>query len=415
MKFAFYIADRYSRKSAASGFILSKPMMRIATFGIVLGVAVMIVSIAIIIGFKHEIREKVTGFSSHIQLVNRDLNKSYEMAPIDNSWGYISEIENYEHVKTIQPFITKPGVLKKDDEIEAVILKGIDSVYDWSFFSKYIKSGEVLYLNSNSVSDGIVLSSYVADRLKLKVGDRVDMFFMQNPVRMRRFTLTALYETSLKTYDELYAIVDLRHLQKLNDWEANKFSGFEIMVDDFEYLENVYSKVSDRVALDFNQNDESLRAVSTIEMAPQIYDWLQLQDMNVWVILTLLTLVAGINMITGVLINILEKTNQIGLFKAMGATDRQVMSVFTLTAARIIGKGMLWGNLLGFAFCAIQYYTGIISLDPDNYYLTEVPIYFSWNYFLILNIAVFFVNLLMMLLPGLLISRIRPVDSMKFD
>lgn len=415
MKFAFYIADRYSRKSAESGFILSKPMMRIATFGIILGVAVMVVSIAIIIGFKHEIREKVTGFSSHIQLVNRDLNKSYEMAPVDNNWAYLDEIGQYEHVKTIQPFVTKPGVIKQNGEIEAVILKGVDSAYDWSFFLEYIVAGDVLKFESGQVSNGIVLSAYVAERLHLKVGDRVDMFFMQNPVRMRRFTLTALYNTNLKTYDELYAIVDLRHLQKLNDWEPNQFSGFEIMVDDFEHLDNVYNKVSDRVALEFNENEESLRAVSTVEMAPQIYDWLQLQDMNVWVILTLLTLVAGINMITGVLINILEKTNQIGLFKAMGATDRQVVSVFTLTAARIIGKGMLWGNLLGFAFCVIQQQTGIISLDPDNYYLTEVPIYFSWSYFVMLNVAVFVVNLLMMLIPGLLISRIKPVDSMKFD
>lgn len=415
MKFARYIANRYSQKSSKNGVLLSKPMMRIATFGVILGVAVMIVSIAIVTGFKIQIREKVTGFSAHIQLVNRDLNKSYEHAPVDDNWPYLSDIAKYEDVKSVQPFITKPGVIKSNDEIEAVILKGIDSSYDWSFFLQYLVEGSIFNVDSSKVSNGIVLSTFIAERLQLKVGDRVDIFFMQKPIRMRRFTLSATYTTNLKTYDELYAMVDLRHLQKLNGWEDNQYSGFEIVVNDFDKLIPVYNNISDRTALEFNDKDESLQAISTLQMAPQIFDWLELQNMNVWVILGLLTLVAGINMITGILINILEKTNQIGLFKAMGAGDRQVIQIFIITAARIIGKGMLWGNALGIGLCLLQYKFGLISLDPDNYYLSEVPVNFSWDYMILLNVAVFIVNILMMLLPGLLILRIRPAASIKFD
>ncbi|MFO7862999.1 MAG: FtsX-like permease family protein [Salinivirgaceae bacterium] len=327
----------------------------------------------------------------------------------------MDEIAQYDHVKSIHSFVSKPGVIKINEEIEAVVLKGIDSAYDWSFFEKYFVAGTHFSLRGQNPANGIVLSKYIAKRLQLKVGDRVDMFFMQKPVRMRRFVLTGIYETNLKTYDELYGIVDLRHLQKLNGWDSNQYSGFEILVDDFDELRAVHMRISDRVSLEFNENDESLQTISTLEIAPQIYDWLQLMNMNVWVILILLTLVAGINMITGLLINILEKTNQIGLFKAMGATNKQVMQVFLITAARIIGKGMLYGNIVGLGLCFIQLQFGVIELDPDNYYLTEVPVNFNWGYILLLNGASFTVNLLMMLLPGLLITRIHPTQSIRFD
>ncbi|MDA3866238.1 MAG: ABC transporter permease [Salinivirgaceae bacterium] len=415
MKFAFYIANRYGKKSIEGNRLLSKPMIRIATFGVTLGVAVMIAAVAIVTGFQNEMREKVTGFSAHIQLVNRDLNRSYEYAPVTDEWSYLNEIAQYDHVKSIHSFVSKPGVIKINNEIEAVVLKGIDSAYDWSFFEKYIVDGTHFSLNGENPANGIVLSQYIAGRLQLKVGDRVHMFFMQNPIRMRRFVLTGIYETNLKTYDELYGIVDLRHLQKLNGWDSNQYSGFEILVDDFDELRAVHMRISDRVSLEFNENDESLQTISTLEIAPQIYDWLQLMNMNVWVILILLTLVAGINMITGLLINILEKTNQIGLFKAMGATNKQVIQIFLITAARIIGKGMLYGNIVGLGLCFIQLQFGIIGLDPDNYYLTEVPVNFNWGYILLLNVASFTVNILMMLLPGLLITRIRPTQSIRFD
>jgi lipoprotein-releasing system permease protein len=414
MSFIRFVSNRYSKKQKNESLI-SGPMMRIASIGIVLGMAVMIVAIAIVTGFKIEIQDKVTGFSSHIQLVNRDMNKSYEANPVDNNWPYLDEIKTYKGVKNLYPFITKPGVIKKDDEIEAVILKGIDSAYDWTFFGSYIIDGQALKLNSDEKSNGIVLSAYIANRLNLKVGDKVNMFFMQKPIRLRKFTLTGIYETNLKTYDELYALVDLRHLQKLNGWEDNQYSGFEIPIDNFNEVEDITMQISDRVALEFNKDNESLQAISTLEMAPQIYDWLQLQNMNVWVILILITLVAGINMITGLLINILEKTNQIGLFKAMGATNKQVIGIFMISASRIVGKGMLLGNSIGLTICFLQHQFGIISLDPDSYYLTKVPINFDWMLFLFLNIASFIVNIAMLTIPGLLIARIKPAKTIKFD
>ncbi|WP_462280062.1 ABC transporter permease [Salinivirga cyanobacteriivorans] len=415
MSFARYIAKRYNHTSKKGEQLWSKPMMRIAVFGIILGMIVMITAVAIITGFKNQIREKVTGFSAHIQLVNRDLNRSYEYTPVDNNWDYLDEIQHYEGVNSIHPFITKPGVIKKDDEIEAIVLKGVDSTYSWSFFNKYLISGEAPKLDSTQKSNGILLSAYIANRLKLKVGDRINMFFMQKPIRLRRFTLAGIYQTNLKTFDELYAVVDLRHLQKLNNWEPNQYSGFEIMVNDFDQVRQIERKISSRVALEFNSKNESLQTISTLDMSPQIYDWLQLQNMNVWVILILITLVAGINMITGLLINILEKTNQIGLFKAMGATDKQIIKIFMINAAKIIGKGMIWGNIIGITLCYLQQEFGLVSLDPDSYYLSEVPINFNWTYFILLNAGAFIVNLAMMILPSLIIARIRPVQAIKFN
>lgn len=415
MKFALFIAQRYSKNTSSDRVLMSKPMMRIATFGIVIGMAVMIAAVAIITGFKQQITEKVTGFSSHIQLVNRDMNQSYEAIPITNNWDYLNEIPHYDGVENLYPYVTKPGVIKENDEIEAIILKGIDHSYDWSFFDRYMVTGSVLKIDTAEKNSGIVLSAYIANRLNLNVGDDVDMFFMQNPVRMRRFVLEGIYETNLKAYDELYAMVDLRHLQKLNSWNPNQYSGFEIKVEKFNELEKIEMKISKRIALDFNENNESLEAISTLEIAPQIYDWLQLQNMNVWVILILITLVAGINMVTGLLINILEKTNQIGLFKALGARDKQIMQIFLFNAGRIIGKGMLWGNIIGIGLCFVQYQWGIIKLDPDNYYLSEVPVNFNWLFILLLNAGAFTVNIIMMLLPAMIVSRIRPVQAISFD
>lgn len=411
MKFSLFVANRFSKDNR----VLSKPMIRIATFGVILGLAVMLIAVAIVTGFKKQIREKVTGFSSDIRLVNRDLNRSYEYKPVDDSWSYLSEIARYDGVEHIYPFVTKPGVIKKDDEIEAIVLKGIDSSFHWSFFEKYLINGTSLKLQSENKSNGIVISAYIANRLQLQVGDKINMFFMQQPIRLRRFELKGIYETNLKKYDELYAIVDLRHLQKLNGWRQNEYSGFEIKVKDFDRIEALEMTISDRVALEFNQEQESLQTVSTLDIAPQIYDWLKLQNMNVWVILILITLVAGINMITGLLIQILEKTNSIGLFKAMGSTDKQLLQVFLVNAGRIIGKGMLWGNIVGLGLCFIQAQYGVIELDPENYYLTTVPINFNWFYILLLNLGAFIVNLSMMVLPGLLISRINPVQSIRFD
>lgn len=415
MKFEIYIANRFSKTKKGENNQLSNPMIKIATFGVILGVAVMLISVAIILGFKKEIREKVTGFWAHIQLVNFDMNRSFENKPIGTDWDFLPEIKQYDHVKYIQPFITKPGVLKEDDELEAIVLKGVDQTYDWSFFNKYLIDGQILNIDSTKPAGGILISSYIASRLKLEVGNRVSMYFMQKPVRMRSFVVKGVFQTNLKIYDELYAIVDLRHLQKLNGWDTTQVSGFEVIVDDFDQIVPVDLKISKRIALTFNEYGEALRTVTTLEVAPQIYDWLNLTNMNVWVILILITLVAGINMVTGLLIMILERANNIGLFKSMGATDRQIGRIFILNASKIIGKGMVIGNVVGLLLCYLQYEYGVIKLDPDNYYLSEVPIFINWFYFVILNAGVFVTNLIMMVLPSMVISKIQPARVIKFD
>lgn len=414
MKFEIFIAKRFSLKNKPTGNF-SLPMVRIATFGITLGMVVMVVSVAIILGFKKEIQDKVIGFGSPIQLVNYDMNRSYENNPISDSWPFLNDIKSIKGVVSVNRFVTKPGILKKNNEIEALVLKGVDNSYSWNFFKNYIIKGKVPLIEKNKISNNILVSKYFATRLNINVCDKINVYFVQEPMRMRRFKVCGIYKTDLKVYDDLFAFVDLRHLQKLNGWDNDSISGFEIHVNNFESINKINNQVKDIIAMGFNSDGSSLRSITTFEQAPQIYDWLNLQDMNVWVILILITLVAGINMITGVLIMILEKINIIGLFKALGARNKQIGKIFLINASTIIIKGLLIGDSIALLLCYLQKTFGIIHLNPDNYYLHTVPIKISWFYFIILNIGVFAVNLLMMLLPALFITRINPAKSINID
>ncbi len=375
----------------------------------------MILSVAIVTGFKNEIRSKVIGFGSHIQIVNLDANYSYETFPINKNQDFLPDIEKISGINHIQTFSTKLGIIKTKEDIQVAVLKGIDKNFDWAFFKKNLTDGNIFDLNDSTTINKIVLSNYLASLLKLKVGDNIIMYFVQKPLRMRKFTIAGIYETSIDEFDKLFILADMKHIQKLNNWEENQISGFEILIDDFENLDYIKNEVNNVVGFNYDPHQEQLKVVGINEKFPQIFDWLELQNINVWVILILMIIVAGFNMISGLLILILERTNMIGILKGLGSQNKSIRRIFLYQAIYITGKGLLWGNLVGLLICIFQYKFGIIKLDPATYYIDTVPINFNWIYFLFLNIGTLIITYLMLILPSYVITRISPIKAIKFN
>jgi lipoprotein-releasing system permease protein len=388
--------------------------MSIAVFGIAMGLAVMLVAISIVTGFKEEISNKVIGFGSHIQILNYDSNVSFETSPIDANPAFLPQIKSIEGVKNIQVFALKAGIVKTQNDIQGLVLKGVGEDYDWSFFDKSMVEGSTFRLKKDSTSNSIVISSYLAKKLKLKSGDSFQMWFIQDTPRFRKFIVSGIYETSLQEFDKTFAITDIRHIQRLSGWNENQVSGLEMILTDFKEINRVTSEVDEIVSTTFFEDGSRLKVLNIIEKYPQIFDWLNLQDVNVWVIIILMLVVAGINMISGLLIIILDRTNMIGILKALGTTNRSIQKIFLYQSSYLIFKGLLWGNLLGISLCLIQKYFNIIQLDPTSYYLTSVPVNLDFFNILLLNAGTVLVILMFLILPSMLISKISPAESIRF-
>jgi lipoprotein-releasing system permease protein len=410
----FYIAKRIHFKQGKKN--VSRPAVRIATIGIALGLAVMLIAIAVVIGFKKEIRNKTIGFGGHIQITNFDNNNTYEMNPIKADNALMKKISMIDGVKHVQPFATKPGIIKTDTEFQGIVLKGIDKNFDWNFFQSNLVEGQILDLKGDSPSNNIVLSKYLANLLGLKLGDSFFTYFIQEQVRARKFKITGIYSTNFIEYDKLIILADMRQVQKLNDWPTDSISGIEVLINDFDRLDQVGDVVYDATANKFNAQGKAFSTQTIKQINPQIFSWLDLLDMNVWVILFLMLSVAGFNMISGLLILILERTNMIGILKSLGATDWSVRKVFLYHSLFLIGKGMLWGNIIGLFLCAVQYYTGIIPMpDAESYYVAIVPISFNWLYIFLLNLGTLVASLLMMIGPSYLITKITPAKIIRYE
>ncbi len=413
MNTEFFIAKRLnSRKETRKRF--PGTIMGIAVFGIALGLAVMLVAISIVTGFKEEISNKVIGFGSHIQILNYDSNVSFETSPIDASPEFLPRIKNIEGVRHLQVFALKAGIVKTDNDIQGLVLKGVGGDYDWSFFDKSMIDGNSFRPDSNSVSNSIVISSFLARKLKLKPGDSFQMWFIQDSPRFRKFTISGVYETSLQEFDQTFALVDIRHIQRLSGWENNQVSGIEMMVNDFKEIDPITSDVNDIVSTSFFGDGSRLKVVNIIEKYPQIFDWLNLQDINVMIIIILMLVVAGINMISGLLIIILDRTNMIGILKALGTSNQSIRKIFLYQSSYLILKGLFWGNILGTGLCFFQKKFSLISLDPASYYLTTVPVNINIVNIFLLNAGTVAVILMFLLLPSMLISRISPAESIRF-
>ena len=413
MNLELFIARRlFFSKENKSG--ISNSVITIAIFGIALGMAVMILSVAIVTGFKEQVREKVTGFGSHILITNYDNNNSYEAHPINKNQDFYPSLEKVDGVKHIQAFATKAGIIKTKTDIQGVVLKGVGSDFDWFFFQKSITKGKCFKVVEGKKTDNVLISSYLAALLKLKIGDPLFMYFMNDPIKMKRFTISGIYSTDLQELDKLFVIADIAHVQKLNDWTENQVNGFEVSVKDFDDLDQMTSIITKKIGTKYYKGKEQLSIKSIRELYPQIFDWLELTNTNVWIILGLMVLVSVFNMISGLFVIILEKTNMIGILKALGARNMSISKVFLYNAAFLISKGLLYGNIIGIGLGIIQYHFKIIKLDPSTYYIDSVPINFKIWHILLLNIGTLLITTFMLLAPSLIISKIRPAKAIKF-
>jgi len=397
---------------------ISQSIIRIATIAIALSLAIMILAVSIITGFKKEITAKVIGFGSHITIMNHDTNTSYETVPIDKKQDFYPSITQLKGVKHIQVFAIKAGIIKTKTEIQGVVLKGVDKDFDWSFFEKNIIEGTHFNVNDTSKTKNILISNYQAKLLKLGVGDDVFIYFIQNPPRLRKYKIVGIYETGLQEYDEKFVLADINDIQKLNDWKLDNtelISGFEILIDDYDDLTEMTETVRDAVGYKFDDKGSKLKVENILQLNPQIFDWLNLTNMNVIVILVIMIFVSAINMVTGLLIIILERTNMIGILKSLGCSDWNIRKIFIYNASFIMAKGLFWGNLIGIFICLMQYFFKIIPLDPSSYYVNTVPINFSlWHLFL-LNFGTLIITILVLLIPSYIITKIDPIKAINFN
>ncbi len=400
------------KQRRSGGF--SRSILGIAVAGIAVGLAVMLVSVAIVTGFKNEISRKVIGFGAHIRVTNYDSNSSYETVPISGEQTWVSSLREMDGVKSVDRYIVKAGIVKTADYLQGVVFKGVDEEYNWSFFEEYLVDGKLLEINDTARINGVLVSQSIANVLNLKVGDSFAAYFIQNPPRMRKFTVEGIYNTQLEEFDKMYIVADIKHLRKLNDWKDGQVSGFEVKIDDIDKLDEMERKVS-KTCCSYNPDGEILKVTNIRQEYPGIFDWLSLLDMNVWIILGLMVAVTGFNMISGLLVLILERVNMIGILKSMGATNVSVRKVFLYFASYLTIKGLLWGNVIGILLCVLQYYFGIIHLDPASYYVSTVPINLDIVNILLLNAGTLVVIVVMMILPSFIVSKITPADSMRFD
>jgi lipoprotein-releasing system permease protein len=414
MNLPYFIAHRLI-KGRAGGSSFSRPINVIAVIGIAMGLAVMILAVAILSGFKQQVREKVVGFGANIQIVNFDSNLSFETAPINEVQDFIPKIKLIPGIRHVQVFATKAGIIKTNDEIQGVVLKGVGSDFDWSYFSSNMVDGTVFTVNDSSLTYNVIISKKIAGMLKLKKGDSFIMHFVQDPPRMRKFTICGIYETSFEQFDEMYVFCDIGHIKRLNGWKEGQISGFEIYIKDFDKLEDMTTAVRDAVGYKIAEDEEKFKVTNIRMKYPQIFDWLNFQDVNVIIIIFLMLVVAGFNMISGILILILEKTNMIGVLKALGSDDITIRRIFLYQAAWLIGKGLFWGNLIGIGLALLQLKTGLVTLDPSSYYIKTVPVKLMLSHLLLLNAGTMAAILIMRLVPSKLISRITPVKAIKYD
>jgi len=394
---------------------LLRPIIRIAIASVALSLAVMLIAVAVLTGFKQQISQKVTGFLAHIQIVNYDGNTSYETKPISSRQPFLPQLEQMSEVRHVQTFALKPGIITTPNDMQGVVLKGVDENFDWSFFEENMVSGEPFTVSDSASTNSVAVSQTLARLLRLKLGDKFDMFFVQEPPHMRRFTVAAIYDTKFSEFDKLYVLCDIKHVQRLNGWSCEQITGFEISVNDFGKLDQAYQQVEELAGYKL-QPDGSRLLVENIKLRfPQIFDWLALQDLNAWVILALMLAVASFNMISSLLIMLLERSTMIGLLKSLGMQNVNMQKIFIYQSAFIAGQGMLWGNVVGIGFAVLQKYFGLVSLNPETYYLSQVPVELSVLHVVLLNAGALAAITAMLVLPSLLVGRISPSKTLRFS
>lgn len=415
MNFPLFIARRIYGQQEDTRQV-SRPAIRIATIGVAIGLAVMIVSVSVVLGFKHTIRDKVVGFGSHLTVAEFMTMHGGENRPIaltDSVMAVLKKTPTAEHV---QRYAMKQGILKTDSDFLGVMFKGVDEQFDSTFILKNMKEGHFPHFSKEKSSNQIVISQHMANLLGLKTGERIfTYFFDNNNVRARRFTIAGIYQTNLAMFDKLIVYTDLYTAVKLNGWEPDQCTGAEITLKDFNKLDFAAEYLIDHVNRTTDKYGETFSTSNIKSMYPSIFSWLDLLDLNVWIILGLMICVAGFTMISGLLIIILERTNMIGVLKAIGATNTTIRHTFLWFAVFIIGRGLLIGNIIGIGIIALQRLTGLVKLDPSTYYVSTVPVEFNIPLFVLINIATLLISVFVLIAPSYLISHIQPAKSMRYE
>lgn len=414
MDWRLFVARRIYQ-SNEGGREVSKPAVRIAMVGIAIGLAVMIVSVAVVIGFKHQVRDKVVGLGSDITVTNFDSQQSYQTIPVVANDSVLRLLSAVKGVKHVQRYSTKPGMIMTDDNFLGMVLKGVSREYDLSFLKAHLVEGEMPVFSDTVASNRVLVSRTIADKLQLKTGDKIYTYYIEDNVRARRLTIAGIYQTHFTAYDDLFLITDLYTVNRLNSWQPGQVSGVELAVDDYSMLEAVKEEVRSVLDMQIDAYGGVYYTQTVEESNPQIFAWLDLLDMNVWVILILMTGVAGFTMISGLLIIILERTNMIGVLKALGADNLSIRRIFLSFSVFLIGRGMLWGNIVGLALCFVQSQFHLFKLDPATYYVDRVPVEFNLWIYLLLNLCTLLVSVLMLVGPSYLVTRIHPAQSIRFE
>ena len=415
MNLPFFLAKRIHTNNADK-IRVDRPAIRIAIAGVAVGLAVMLVSVSVVFGFKHTIRNKVVGFGSHIQVANFMTLQASEQYPIQMGDSMLKVLRAIPGVKHVQRFAVKQGILKTDKDFLGVAFKGIAADYDTTFIHQNLVAGTIPHFSDSAGKQQVVISQAIADQLNLKLGDKVFAYFIDNTgVKARRFTIAAIYQTNLSQFDKVTCFIDLYTAVKLNAWETDQVSGAELTVNDFNLLNQTAERVVEKVNRTIDSYGETYSSQTIQEMNPQIFSWLDLLDLNVWIILGLMLSVAGVTMISGLLIIILERTAMIGILKAIGARNTIIRRTFLWFAVFTIGKGMLIGNLIGMGLIALQHYTGLVKLNPATYYVSTVPVEFNLLVWLLLNVATLVISVFVLIAPSYLVSKINPATSMRYE
>ena len=394
---------------------VSEPAVRIAMVGIAIGLAVMIVSLAVVIGFKHQVRDKVIGMGADIVVSSIDGTDLYRMSPIVAEDSLLDVFRSLPEVSHVQRYSTKPGMIMTSDNFQGMVVKGVGQEYDWTYLKAHLQEGAIPAFADSAASNKVLVSRSVADKLSLKVGDRLFTYYVEDNIRARRLEVSGIYQTNFSAFDDYFLITDLYTVNRLNNWRPGQVGGVEIAVSDYSRLEAANGEIRTSLGEHTDRYGEYYCSRTAEELYPQIFAWLDLLDTNVWVILILMTGVAGFTMISGLLIIILERTNMIGLLKALGADNASVRQIFLTFSVFLIGKGMLWGNVIGLGFCLVQYFFEPFKLDPSTYYVNAVPVELHLGWIVLLNLCTWLVSVLMLVGPSYLVSRVHPAKSIRFE
>jgi lipoprotein-releasing system permease protein len=392
---------------------MSFTVLRIAGSAIAIGIAVMIISVSVVTGFKNEIFSKFIGTQSHITIKNRDINGTFETLPIENNIEFKKNISSISGINHIQIFATKPGIIKVKDEVQGIVLKGISSDFDWKFMEKTIIEGQKINI-SETQTDEIIISKKLAGILNYKLGDKVNIFFINEKPKGRSFKIAGIYDTGVEEFDKLFVICDIKKIIGINDWKDNQISGYEVFVDDFDNLEKTANIVRDETSSLIYDDGTMMQVSDFYQNNEMLVAWLKLSDTNVIVILSLMIIVATLTMISALLTIILERTNMIGILKAVGAKDFDIMKIFVINGTLLIAKAMFFGNIIALILLFIQHKYSIIPLNPDIYYLESVPVDFNVLNIILLNVGAIFISSVSLLIPSLLVAKINPSETVKF-